>query len=268
MRYKKHFFSLVLSLIAFTSSGQSVKIYGNVNDSTQGPIPGATVMLMGKQDSILKSFGITNKYGNFVINDVKPNDYIFKVNFFGYSSYKLLITLESAGRDTTLKAISLKPQMLDAVVVTADYIPIRIKGDTIEYDSRAFETGEHDVAGNLLEQLPGVEVQEDGTIKVQGKRVSKILVDGEEFFGNDPTIAVKNLPAGAIDKVQVYDKDSDMATFTGVDDGDKATTINLTLKKDHKKGYFGNLDAAYGLDNRYKVKGNVHYFKIRCKLQL
>jgi len=261
MRYKKHFFSLVLSLITFTSSGQSVKIYGNVNDPTEGPIPGATVMLMGKQDSILKSFAITNKYGNFVINDVKPNDYIFKVNFFGYASYQQLIALKSSGRDTTLKSISLKPQMLDAVVVTADYIPIRIKGDTIEYDSRAFETGEHDVAGNLLEQLPGVEVQEDGTIKVQGKTVSKILVDGEEFFGNDPTIAVKNLPAGAIDKVQVYDKDSDMATFTGVDDGDKATTINLTLKKDHKKGYFGNLDVAYGPDNRYKVKGNVHYFK-------
>jgi hypothetical protein len=162
--------------------------------------------------------------------------------------------------------------MLDVVTVSTEYIPIRIKGDMIEYDSRAFETGEHDVAENLLAQLPGVEVQPDGSIKVQGKTVEKILFDGEEFFGSDPTIATKNLPADAVDRVQVFEKASDMATFTGVDDGNESTTINLKLKEDRKKGYFGNLEAAFGAglnpeaeglqdQNRYKLKGNIHYFK-------
>lgn len=268
MRFKIYMVLTFFFLIGFSSNAQSIKIYGNVNDSIEGVIPGATVMLMGKQDSILKSFAITDRYGNFIINNVKVGDYIFKVNFFGYESYEQFLSIGESTKDTTVQSVTLFPQMLDEVEVTSDYIPIRIKGDTIEYDSRAFETGEHDVVEKLLEQLPGVEVQPDGTIKVQGKTVEKILVDGEEFFGNDPTIAVKNLPAGAVDKVQVYDKDSDMATFTGVEDGEKSTTINLTLKEDHKKGYFGNIDVAYGDANRYKLKGNLHYFKNKTQTSI
>ena len=263
---------LLTFMLALVSYGQSIKVYGKVEDKEAGPIPGATVMLIGQQDSILKSFAVTDKEGNFVVQNVKPGNYIFKANFYGYQPHELAFSITESSKDTALSKIELMPKMLNAVTVQADYIPIQIKGDTIEYDSRAFETGEHDVVENLLEQLPGVEVQPDGSIKVQGKTVEKILVDGEEFFGNDPTIATKNLPAEAVDKVQVFEKDSDMSTFTGVEDGDEATTINLTLKEDHKKGYFGNAELAYGGgeslwsepngdQNRYKAKGNVHYFK-------
>lgn len=246
-------------------------------DSSSGPIPGATVMLIGQEDSILKTFAVTDREGYFTLPNVKPDNYLFKANFYGYEPYVLRFEVGENSTDTALGTLFLEPKMLDVVNVEADYIPIRIKGDTIEYDSRAFEVGAHDVLENLLEQLPGVEVQADGSIKVQGKTVQKILVDGEEFFGNDPTIAVKNLPADAVDKVQVYDKDSEMATFTGVDDGNEETTINLTLKEDRKKGYFGNLEAAYGpgqlvsaesvaAQDRYKLKGNVHYFKNKWQL--
>lgn len=262
----------LLFLFSITAYSQSIKVYGQVSDADSLPIPGATVMLIGQEDSILKSFAVTDKEGNFVIQNVKPDDYLFKANFYGFEPYQLTFSTTESSKDTALAPIVLQPKMLNAVTVNADYIPIQIKGDTIEYDSRAFETGEHDVVENLLEQLPGVEVQADGSIKVQGKTVEKILVDGEEFFGNDPTIATKNLPADAVDKVQVFDKESDMAAFTGVDDGDESTTINLKLKEDRKKGYFGNLEAAYGGGenlwsepandlNRYKLKGNIHYFK-------
>lgn len=265
-------FFISILLIGLSANAQSIKVFGKVTDSAFGPIPGATVMLIGQQDSILKTFAVTDSEGNFVLKKVTPNDYLFKVNSYGYQPFEQLFSTTAAMTDTAFKLIELQPILLDVVTVSSDYIPIRIKGDTIEYDSRAFETGEHDVVENLLEQLPGVEVQPDGSIKVQGKTVEKILVDGEEFFGNDPTIATKNLPADAIDRVQVFDKTSDMSTFTGVEDGNETTTINLKLKADRKRGYFGNVEAAYGAglnpdaeglgdQNRYKLKGNVHYFK-------
>ena len=272
--------SLILLITCFTSTSQTIKIFGKVLDSTNGPLPGATVMLIGQQDSILKSFAVTDAQGNFIIKNVKPNTYLFKANFYGYQPHQKTLTINNTTTDTAITTIYLTPKMLDLVTVSTEYIPIRIKGDTIEYDSRAFETGEHDVVENLLELLPGVEIQADGSIKVQGKTVEKILIDGEEFFGNDPTIATKNLPANAIDKVQVFEKTSDMATFTGVDDGNKATTINLTLKEDKKKGYFGNLDAAMGISTnqnteinlnqqgKYKTKGNINYFKGKWQLSL
>lgn len=263
---------IMLFLLGWGVNAQSIKVFGKVTDSTDSPIPGATVMLIGQQDSILKTFAVSDNEGNFVLKNVKPNAYLFKANSYGNQPYELEFTTNAASSDTVIGVVELRPIMLDVVTVSSDYIPIRIKGDTIEYDSRAFETGEHDVVENLLEQLPGVEVQPDGSIKVQGKTVEKILVDGEEFFGSDPTIATKNLPADAVDRVQVFDKASDMAEFTGVDDGNESTTINLKLKEDRKRGYFGNLEAAYGAglnpdaegisdQNRYKLKGNVHYFK-------
>ncbi|MFT5819954.1 MAG: hypothetical protein ACI8ZM_001179 [Crocinitomix sp.] len=263
---------ILIFLIGSSTFAQSINVFGKVTDSIANPIPGATVMLMGQQDSILKTFAVTDNLGNFVLKNVKPNAYLFKANSYGNQPYELLFSTTASSSDTAIGEIKLQPLMLDVVTVSTEYIPIRIKGDTIEYDSRAFETGEHDVVESLLAQLPGVEVQPDGSIKVQGKTVEKILVDGEEFFGGDPTIATKNLPADAVDRVQVFEKASDMATFTGVDDGNESTTINLKLKEDRKRGYFGNLEAAYGAglnpeaegleaQNRYKLKGNIHYFK-------
>ncbi|NOQ70592.1 MAG: TonB-dependent receptor [Crocinitomix sp.] len=263
---------ILIFLIASSVNAQSINVFGRVTDSIANPIPGATVMLMGQQDSILKTFAVTDNEGNFVLKNVKSNAYLFKANSYGNQPYELLFSTTEASSDTSIGVIKLQPLMLDVVNVSSEYIPIRFKGDTIEYDSRAFETGEHDVVENLLAQLPGVEVQPDGSIKVRGKTVEKILVDGEEFFGSDPTIATKNLPADAVDRVQVFEKASDMAAFTGVADGNESTTINLKLKEDRKKGYFGNLEAAFGAglnpdaegleaQNRYRLKGNVHYFK-------
>ncbi|MBN4072866.1 TonB-dependent receptor [Crocinitomix catalasitica] len=273
---------LVILLIWFagTANSQSVKIYGQILDSLEGPIPGATVMLVGAQDSILKSFSVSDRDGLFNFSNIKAGDYIFKASFFGYNPYEKAISISKNSQDTAVGKVQLQSKMLNKVTVQGHYIPIQIKGDTIEYDARAFETDEHDVVEDLLAQMPGIEVAEDGTITAQGKEVETILVDGEEFFSDDPTLATKNLPAKAVEKVQVFDRQSDMAEFTGVDDGVETTTINLKLKESHKKGLFGNIEMAGGTDApimpgetfedvfRYSAKGNIHYFKKKWQLSL
>ena len=196
---------------------------------------------------------------------------VLKASFFGFvpQERELEVTAEVP---VDIGVIQMKPKMLNQVTVEGQYIPIQIKGDTIEYDARAFETKEHDVVEDLLEQLPGVEVEDDGTIKIQGEEVEQVLVDGEKFFGDDPKIATQNLPANAIEKVQVFDKKSEMSEFTGVDDGSESPTINLKLKESHKKGVFGNFEAGIGIDQPYndqllyQSKGNVHYFQKKWQL--
>lgn len=269
----RYVFIIVLACTPFFGQAQSVKISGVVLDSIQETIPGATVMLVGQQDSLLKTFAISDPSGRFKLLQVPPGNYDLKISYFGYDPYSASLTIPENVRDTLLPPIKLSIRTLDEVVVAANYIPIQIKGDTIEYDPRAFETDEHDAVEELLRQLPGVEVDAEGNIKAQGRNVGKILIDGEEFFTDDPKLASKNLPADAIEKVQVYDKGSDLSEFTGIDDGEEITTINLKLKSSHKQGAFGNIHLEGGSDlplesgqrfadhYRYFGKGNIHYFR-------
>ncbi|MFD1553216.1 hypothetical protein DNU06_15245 [Putridiphycobacter roseus] len=261
-------------LVASLVYSQSSKISGHLMNTDKESIVGASVMLIGAQDSILKTYSVTNKDGVFHLNHVKAGEYLIKASFFGYQPFEKNINVLENASDLNLGDLTLIAKILDEVVVSGHYLPIQIKGDTVEYDSRAFEVKEHQVVEDLLKQLPGVEIEEDGTIKVQGKTVESVLVDGEKFFGSDVTIATKNLPANAVAKVQVFDKKSDMSQFTGVDDGSESPTINLKLKEDHKKGYFGNIELSGGsqVPNnqtlRHKTKGNVHYFHKKWQLSV
>lgn len=260
----------------FTTStfSQSIKITGVIQGTENETLPGTSVMLIGAQDSILKSYSITNKEGAFSLIGIKPGDYFLKVSSFGYTPYEKSVTVTAESQDMDFGIVQLEPKSLNTVIVEGEYIPMQIKGDTLEYDSRAFEIREHDVVEDLLKQLPGVEVEENGTITVQGEEVDQVLVDGEKFFGDDATIATKNLPAKSVDKVQVYDKKSDQSEFTGVDEGEEKTTINLKLKESHKKGTFGNITASGGTQIptndiiRYEGKANVFSFKKKWQLSI
>jgi len=150
--------------------------------------------------------------------------------------------------------------MLAAVTVEGDTPPVTMRHDTLEFNAGSFRTKPDAVVEDLLKKLPGVSVDRNGTIKANGEQVKKVLVDGKEFFGNDPKIATKNLPADVVDKVQVFDKKSDQSQFTGFDDGNSQKTINLTIKKDRKNGIFGKATAGYGDENRYEEKINAHQF--------
>ena len=151
--------------------------------------------------------------------------------------------------------------MLGEVVVKAVKTAVIAKQDTMEYNAGSFKTATNANVEDLLKKLPGVEVGSDGSISSGGKTVTKILVDGKEFFGDDPTAATKNLPSDMIDKVQVVNRKSDLARLTGVDDGEEETVINLTVKKNMKNGWFGNAEAGYGTDGRYRYSFNVNRFQ-------
>ena len=250
--------------LSISMSAQSVKkadITGLIQDDQEQPLASATVMLLNRTDSVLITFGITSPDGAFVLKNVAAGEYILKMSFLGFATESRDLDIGDQS-EVDLGNVALKPAsaVLSEVEVTADHMPIQITKDTIEYNADAFKTQPNAVVEELLKKLPGVEVESDGTIKAQGEEVQNVFVDGKEFFGSDPKMATKNLPADAVDKVKVYDKLSDMAEFSGIDDGDRSKTINLTLKEDKKKGAFGTFEAGYGTEDRYAVKMNMNRF--------
>lgn len=252
--------------LPFTLLAQNALISGQVMDSTQVGLPSASVVLLNKTDSVLQSFAITNAKGEFQMSRVKPGEYILQASYVGYRTFSRLQKISAGANNLDPIVLNENTTMLEDVAVTADRIPILINGDTVEYNSAAFKTKPNATVEDLLKKLPGVDVDNQGNIKAHGEEVNKVLVDGKEFFGNDPKIATKNLPADVVNKVQVFDKLSDMAEFTGVDDGERNKTINLNLKEDKKKGYFGKLTGGYGTDDRYNLKGNVNRFTKKMQL--
>jgi len=205
------------------------------------------------QDSVMAGFSITNKDGKFQIEDVETGSYLINASFLGYRDHNKEIEIAGDNKEISLGNIMMSEasSLMDEVTISTTHVPIKIKKDTIEYNSAAFKTQANDAVEELLKKLPGIEVESDGTIKAHGEEVERVLVEGKEFFSNDPTVATKNLPANAVDKVQVFDKLSEMAEFSGIDDGERMKTINLALKDDMKAGYFGNATAGGGTDSRY-----------------
>ncbi len=163
---------------------------------------------------------------------------------------------------------SLAANALEEVSHYRGIYPITFKSDTVEFNPNAFNTKSHAVVEDLLKKIPGIEVDEAGNMKALGEDVVNVRVDGKEFFGKDPKVATRNLPADAIEKVQVYDKKSDESEFTGVDDGVRERTINLLLNEDHKKGYFGNVEAGIGTNTRYSADGKIYRFSEKLQSAL
>jgi hypothetical protein len=164
--------------------------------------------------------------------------------------------------------MNLKSRLLKEVLIKGTVAAIKIKGDTTEFNAKAYTIQPNSKVEDLLKQLPGIQVDKDGKITAQGQTVNKVLVDGEEFFGDDPTLVTKNIRGDMVDKVQLYDKKSDQATFTGIDDGEKTKTINIKLKEDKKNGYFGKIDAGIGTDGFYQGQGLFNKFKGKKKFSV
>ncbi|MEM7657659.1 MAG: TonB-dependent receptor [Bacteroidota bacterium] len=247
---------------------QKWTLTGTLTDTANVPLVGASAVLLQASDSVLVSFGLSNQQGTFKMGPVKAGDYLLQLSYLGYEKQSLPLTLGEAGGKKEMGTIQLQPEILttEEVTIEGEVAPIVIKGDTVEYNANAFNTQPNAVVEDLLRQLPGVQVERDGTIKTQGKTVQKVLVEGKEFFGDDPKMATKNLPADAIDKVQVFDKASELAEFTGIEDGQEQKTINLKLKEDKKQGVFGNVTGGYGTKDRYAFRGMVNHFNSNLQL--
>ena len=244
----------------FAQSPTRFQIQGTAIDTSSNPLGSATVMLLQRKDSSLINYMRTNDKGFFAFKNIKKGDYLLKISYVGYIPYQKDVLTENSENielgSMKLKAIT--KELFEVVVKTAR-APLTIKGDTIEYNAASFKVPPGSTVEDLLRKLPGMQVDADGNIKAQGKTVSKVLVDGKSFFGNDPKQATKNLPAEAINKVQVFNDKSEQAKITGVDDGKKEKAINLELKEEFKKGGFGKVTAGIGNINR--AVGKVNYNK-------
>lgn len=240
---------------------------GIVSDNaTKDKIEYASIRVLSAKDSTYISGGSTNKNGQFSIS-LKPAKYIVRVSYLGYDDYIADINLN---KNTSLGTILMREdavQLREAVVETAA-IEIMVKGDTVEYNADSYKVQEAAVVEDLLKKMPGVEIDDEGKITVNGKEIKKILLDGKEFFSDDPKVASKNLPAKMVDKLQVLDQKSDMSLMTGFDDGNEETVINLTVKKGMKEGLFGNGIAGYGSEERYEGATNVNYMRNNTQVSL
>lgn len=233
-----------LVAVALPSAAQSVS--GVVTDSTDIGLPDATVVLLQRADSSIISFGTSRDDGAFEIRRVPRGEFLLQITFVGFLPSTTLIEVADGPVDVGRVQLVADVDGLDPLVVTADRVAMVIKRDTLEFNGNAFYTPEGSSVEDLLRRLPGVEVNRDGSIQAQGEDVERVLVDGKEFFGNDPTIATRNLPADAVDRVQIYDRASETAEFTGVDDGQEERTINLALRPDRRVGQFGSLRGGLG----------------------
>ncbi len=253
---------LLLSVNGFVQAQSKVTIRGAIIDSaTSLPLSNASISLMHMIDSSQIAFSIADTKGLFTLKNIPSGRYNLLVTFTGYSFYNMKIMADSGKTSMDLGIIKMSKQseLLDEVIVTRP--PIAVKKDTVEFTAGAFQTKPNATAEDLLKKLPGVEVDKDGNITSQGEAISKVYVDGKEFFSNDPKLATKNLTADMIESVQVFDDMSDQAKFTKIDDGSKQKTINIKLKKNRKKGYFGRATAGAGSESRYTGSAMLNSFR-------
>lgn len=247
----------VLMLMSLAAHGAAVR--GLVRDNAGEPLPQATLRLLSPDSAFVKGIKSNNE-GEYVFSSVKAGRYIIEAAYLGFDTQFRSIKVE--GKNLQLDPIVLAESsiMLKDVQVTGVRTQVKVSEDTVEFNADSYKTQPNAVVEDLLKRLPGVEVDSDGKITANGKEVTKILIDGKEFFSDDPKVASKNLPVNMVDKLQVVDRKSDLARMTGVDDGEDETVINLTVKKGMKNGYFGTAEAGYGTDSRYMGSFNVNKF--------
>ncbi|WP_294629634.1 TonB-dependent receptor [uncultured Bacteroides sp.] len=253
---KRFFAGLVLLLCAFSIFAQNkvITVSGRVVESdSKEPAAQATVQLLSLPDSAYAAGIASSNQGWFTLPKVKAGKYVLKISYIGFQTKIVPVQLTANVPDKKMGNIELQPDavMLKEAVVTAEAPQVTVKEDTLEYNSAAYRTPEGAMLEELVKKLPGAEIDDDGNVKINGKEVKKIMVDGKEFFGGDVKTGLKNLPVNMIDKLKTYDKKSDLARVTGIDDGEEETVLDLKVKKGMNQGWFGNASVAGGTEDRY-----------------
>jgi hypothetical protein len=266
---------LLLSLLmvclfgTLTYAQNNYTIKGSVADTIANvKLANTSIAVLNAKDSTLRKFTRAKADGSFSIGQLGKGKFILLVTYPKYADYIEDFSLDSTHTSHDFGRISLilKSKLLEGVIVKGTRAAIKIKGDTTEFNASSYTVQPNAKVEDLLKQLPGIRVDKDGKITAQGQTVNKVLVDGEEFFGDDPTLVTKNLRADMVDKVQLYDKSSDQAAFTGIDDGNKAKTINIKLKENAKNGYFGKAEAGVGTNKFYQEQVAFNRFAGKKKI--
>jgi hypothetical protein len=265
---------LILVFLLFSGALLAQKPEGNIkgkliDTASKQPIIDATISLVTSRDSALVTFTLTNKQGAFEIKGIANGDYQLIVSHNSYQPFRRHITISADKKLIDLGDLTppTNYKELGGVTVTNE-APIVVKNDTVQFNASGFKTTPNATVEDLLKKLPGVDVDKDGNVKSQGEQVQKVLVDGKEFFGTDPKLATKNLTADMVESVQVFDDMSDQAKFTKIDDGSRTKTMNIKLKKDRNKGYFGRASMAYGSNDRHEANLSMNKFNGVQRLSL
>lgn len=254
--------ALFISLFSSVSIAQTGSIKGTLSDNGDSSlVSGATVSLLLQMDSSTVKSTVSDSAGGFSFTALNADSFIVKVSNVGYQEYISFITLNNNDRD--LGRIGLEKQGKDLGVVTlvSKTPPVIQKGDTSQFSASQYKVNPDATTEDLIKKMPGITVDKDGTVTAQGEQVKKVTIDGKDFFGDDASAALKNLPSEVVDKIQVFDRLSDQAQLTGFDDGNSVKAINIVTKSGIKNGQFGRVYAGYGTDDRYSAGGNVSFFK-------
>jgi uncharacterized membrane protein YgcG len=245
--------------------GQSVK--GKLLDLIDNkPLVGATLRLTSLKDSAQQFNAISDSSGRFEFRNLYSDSFTLKVSFIGYEDFRQIVGVKDTVVDLGALFIPKSIKELGEVTVNVRTPPTTQKGDTTQYNASQFKVNPDATTEDLVKKMPGVTVEKDGTVTAQGEQVRKVTIDGREFFGDDATAALRNLPAEIVDKIQVFDRLSDQAQFTGFDDGNSQRTINIVTKSGIKNGQFGRIYGGYGTNDRYSAGGNVSFFKNNRRL--
>lgn len=261
----KKIFTLFILVFVFATTGFAQRVSGSIQGKLydtlyKETLADATITVLHATDSTVISYTLANPKGEFLIKNLEAGTYRLMITYQGYNPKYRRFTISADSSTIQFGTIYMdkKNSMLQEVIVEAP--PIVVKNDTVEYRADAFKTKPNSTAEDLLKKLPGVQVDKDGNVKAQGEDIQKVYVDGKEFFGTDPKLATKNITSDMIESVQVYDDMSDQAKFTRIDDGSRSKTLNIKLKKDKRKGYFGRFIAGVGDNDRYQASAMFNRF--------
>ncbi|MFT7482989.1 MAG: hypothetical protein ACI8WW_001927, partial [Oceanospirillaceae bacterium] len=255
------------TFIAFLSNAQysiSAKV---VDSSDRADVALAGVTLTSTTDSKKQYSGFTTVDGDLQLAEVLPGKYALQVTSIGYEILKKEVVVKNKDLNLGALLMTVSSIMTDEVEVKAKQIRVQMKGDTTQFNADAYRVNPDATAEDLIRKMPGVEVV-NGTVKAQGENVKRVLIDGKEFFGNDPSLALKNLPAEIIQKIEVFDRQSDQSQFSGFDDGNTEKTLNIVTRSGKSNGEFGKVYAGYGLEDQYLAGGSMNYFKGDTRLSI
>lgn len=270
---KRFLLLFAISILTFANATAQKKttVTGRVLDSESAEaLSYATVQILKADTTSMIAGGTTNLNGYYNVKNVPAGQYVMKVSYIGYHNLFRQVEIKQGQTEFNGGTIILTPNsvVLEEAVIKGTLKQVEVKEDTLIFNADAFKVPEGSVLEELIKKIPGAEVGNDGSIKINGKTVSKILVEGKEFFSNDRNMAMKNLPSNIVEKVKTYDKQSDMAKMTGIDDGEEETVIDLSIKKGMKNGWFGSVDLGAGTKDRLAERININRFEDQTQYAL
>lgn len=251
----------LFTFVSLTVFAQTTELLGTVQDAQASVgVSGASILLINSRDSTQRKGVLADADGNFKLANVKSGNYRLRISSIGYTNLEMRVSVGNSPKNLGVLKLTENANQLGEVTVREKQVRVEQKGDTIQYNAGAFKTNPDATVEDLVKKMPGVTI-ENGVVKAQGEEVRKVTVDGQEFFGDDAALALKNLPAEVVDKVQVFDRLSEQSQFTGFDDGNTVKTINITTRQNKNNGQFGKVYAGIGDDERYQSGASVNFFK-------